>query len=63
MNGMVYTYISVEVDEPVEGILIHRINVGHIRNGEEQHTAMFGNLKGQIMVTSNTQAKQYSNVD
>lgn len=29
-----------EVDKPAEGVLVHGINVGQVRNTEEQHRGM-----------------------
>ena len=40
-----YFYLEVEVDEPGQGILIHRINVGQVWDHKEQDTPVLGNLK------------------
>ena len=39
------TYVDVQIDKPAQWILIHWINVRHIRYGEEQHATMSRHLK------------------
>ena len=33
-----------DVDEPVERVLVHGVNVGQVRDGEEQHASMMSHL-------------------
>ena len=42
-HSPVFNSIHVEVNKPAEGILVHRIYVGQISNGEEQGGGLFGN--------------------
>lgn len=34
--------VDVEIDEPVEGVLVHGVNVGQIRNAEEEDGRVLG---------------------
>ena len=39
------TDLQVEVNEPAERILVHGLDVGQIRDGEEQDTRVLSNLQ------------------
>ena len=40
----VFDGLAVEVDEPVQGVLVHGVDVGQIGHAEEQHRGMLGNV-------------------
>ena len=39
------TYLEVKVDKPGQRILVHGIDVCQVRDGKEQHAAVYGHLK------------------
>lgn len=42
-NSPFLNRVNVEVDKPAERVLVHRVNVGQISNGEEQDGGVLGN--------------------
>ena len=44
--------VDEKIDEPVESILIHGVNISQVRNGEKQHAAVLGNLQMRISKVS-----------
>lgn len=42
-HSPVLNRINVEVNKPVERVLVHRVYVGQISNAEEQDRGVFGN--------------------
>lgn len=40
-------YLEIEVDKPGQGILVHGVDVGQVRDHKEQHTTVLCNLKNR----------------
>lgn len=43
-HSPVLNRVDVEIDEPVEGVLVHRVYVGQISDAEEQDGGVLGDV-------------------